>query len=83
MVFAEVASANGHLGDNITAALKLGDMSYLDLEFEWLDGLLANRDWVSGLLPSFLQAYYGSVSDNLDERGEPLLHWLKTRIEQN
>jgi hypothetical protein len=71
-----LAMATRELNLNINAALVLGDMSYLGTEIEWVEGLLKNHNIPGEALPTFLQAYYRAVRDQLDKRGEPVTHWL-------
>lgn len=73
--------ANTHLGLNITAALRLGDMDLLGVDVEWVEGLLGNYKLPRQLLDNYLDAYHQAAKINLDERGAPILNWLERVIE--
>jgi DNA-binding transcriptional MerR regulator len=69
--------ANTHLGLNIAAALKLGDMDLLGVDIDWVEGLLDNHKLPRQLLDNYLDAYFQAAKVNLDERGAPILNWLE------
>lgn len=68
--------ASREVGTNIDAALALGDMGYLGADMQWATGLLKNRQLSAEALSQYLQAYHASASDQMDERGEPIIEWL-------
>lgn len=69
---------NEELGNNIEAALQLGDLAMVSSNLGWVDGLLAhNPAQVSNLtLAGYLQAYHNVLASVLDQRGAPLLEWF-------
>ena len=71
-----LAMANRELGLNIGAALALGDMDFLGTDIEWVAGLLRNYRLPVEALYSYLHAYHQTVSEQLDERGEPIITWF-------
>jgi len=72
-----LAIANTHLALNIMAALRLGDMNFLEVDVEWAEGLLGSRELPRDLLYRYLEAYHQAAKANLDERGAPIVAWLE------
>jgi methanogenic corrinoid protein MtbC1 len=70
------------LGENITAGLQLGDMSYVSAEVEWLKTLLQFHEAQPEQLIYFMQAYAEAVEKNLDGHGKPILEWFAREIEK-
>jgi methanogenic corrinoid protein MtbC1 len=70
------------LGENITAALQLGDISYVSAEVDWLNVLLQFHDTQPGQLIRFLQAYSEAVKANMNGQGQPISEWFATEIEK-
>lgn len=68
--------ANNNLGNNIVAALRLGDMAFLGTNISWLEGLLDNYQHPPEHLSQYLLAYHEAATAQLDERGEPIIAWL-------
>jgi MerR family transcriptional regulator, light-induced transcriptional regulator len=71
-------NANNDLGNNIQAALSLGDMNVLDANLEWVHGLLANYHYrmPEAAMQPYLTAYREAVNRHLDDRGQPILDWF-------
>ena len=69
------------LGENIAAALQLGDMSYVSEEVEWLKVLLQFHEAQSEQLIHFMQAYSEAVKKNLNSSGKPIFEWLAAEVE--
>lgn len=70
------------LGENIAAALQLGDVSYVSSEVEWLKVLLQFHEAQSEQLIHFLQAYSDAVKKNLNGSGKLIFEWLDTEVEK-
>ena len=70
------------LGENIAAALQLGDMSYVSEEVEWLKVLLQFHEAQSEQFIHFMQAYSEAVKKNLNSQGKPVLEWLTAEVEK-
>jgi hypothetical protein len=73
--------ANTHLALNIMAALKLGDMSFLGADIEWVEGLLGNHRLPRELLYDYLDVYRQAAKAHLNERGAPVVDWLVRVVE--
>ena len=71
-----LALATRELGLNIGAALALGDMDYLGTDIEWVTGLLSNHRLPVETLYGYLDVYRQTVSEQLDERGQPIINGL-------
>ncbi len=70
------------LGDNITAAIQLGDMSYVSSEVDWLRSLLQFHEAQPGQLIHFMEAYGQAVNKNINGHGEPIAEWLASEVEK-
>lgn len=71
-------NANNDLGNNIQAALSLGDINLLDANLEWVHGLLANYHYrmPEAAMKPYLAIYREAIHHHLDERGEPIFNWF-------
>ncbi|MCA9872084.1 MAG: MerR family transcriptional regulator [Anaerolineales bacterium] len=71
-------NANRDLGDNIQAALALGDMDLLNHNLEWLQGLLVNFHYrmPEEVMKPYMAAYQKAAKEHLDQAGQPILEWL-------
>jgi DNA-binding transcriptional MerR regulator len=69
--------SNTHLALNIIAALKLGDMNFLGVDIDWVEGLLGNYRLPRQLLYEYLDVYRQAAKTHLDERGAPVVDWLE------
>lgn len=77
MPYGSIVNANTYLSRNLTAALELGDISFLGSEIEWVEGLLLNYNVDKAALPGYLKAYYQVAQQHLrGEDGRPILEWL-------
>ncbi|MCP5100319.1 MAG: hypothetical protein GY943_32610, partial [Chloroflexi bacterium] len=75
--------ANEDLGNNIEAALRLGDINLITASINWVHGLLMNHHYRMSerLMRRYISMYYDAAKANLDERGEPLFAWLLTLMQ--
>ncbi len=64
------------LGDNIAAALQLGDLDHLSEEMEWLKSLLHMYESEPQELSHFMKAYSDAVDEHINGQGEPIKTWL-------
>jgi hypothetical protein len=65
------------LGDNISAALQLGDLSYVSTEVDWLRTLLKSYDTPPQQLIYFMETYSQAVDQNINGQGKPIYEGLK------
>ena len=70
------------LGDNITAALQLGDISHVSTEVDWLRTLLQAYDTPPQQLIHFMEAYLQAVNQNINGQGNPISEWLSSEVER-
>ena len=70
------------LGENISAALQLGDMSLVSSEVEWLKALLQFHEAHPQQLIHFMQAYSDAVNRNINGQGKPILDWFAVEIDK-
>jgi methanogenic corrinoid protein MtbC1 len=78
----DIETGIGFLGENITAALQLGDMAHVSAEIDWLKGLLRSHGVSESQLTSFMQAYSNAVDRNIDGQGSPILAWFEGEIQR-
>ena len=60
------------LGENINAALQLGDMSYVSAEVDWLKTLLQSYETPPQQLIHFMETYSHAVEKNINGQGKPI-----------
>lgn len=71
------------LGDNIAAALQLGDLDHLSEEMEWLKSLLQMHASQTHELHNFMKAYSDAVDEHINGQGEPIKTWLRSYASEN
>jgi hypothetical protein len=79
MPTALLSNTNKELSDNIEAALRLGDMTMVEANLDWVKGLLLNNHsrLTEASLQHYLQQYYEAVKTVMDENlAAPLLDWF-------
>lgn len=64
------------LGDNITAALQLGDMNHVSDEMVWVKFLLHAYERPDEELINFMDAYAKAVNKHINGSGKPIYEWL-------
>jgi DNA-binding transcriptional MerR regulator len=67
------------LGDNIAAALQLGDMAYASNEIEWLKVLLRSHQKPPEELANFMKSYSRAVDKHINGQGRPIKAWLNAQ----
>ncbi|HJQ13808.1 MAG TPA: B12-binding domain-containing protein [Anaerolineales bacterium] len=70
------------LGENIAAALQLGDTSYVSEEVAWLKVLLKFHEAQPEQLIHFLEAYCEAVNQNMNSEGKLISDWFTAEIEK-
>ncbi len=68
------------LGDNIIAALQLGDMEHVSNEMEWLKVLLQTHQRPAQELVDFMNNYSRAVDKHINGQGEPIKAWLREQV---
>lgn len=78
---ASLTDMNEEFSNNIEAALRLGDMTIVEANLEWVEGLLLNNHTrLSELsLQHYLQQYHNAIKSVMDERAAPILDWFAER----
>ncbi len=70
------------LGDNIAAAIQLGDLSHVSTEVDWLKSFLQFHEAQPGQLIHLMEAYSQAVNKIIKEQGSPISEWLASEIEK-
>ena len=71
---------NDELGNNLWAALSLGDINLLTPNIKWIRGLLLNYQYhlPDAGLQGYLRAYSRAAMNILDTRGKLIVEWFDT-----
>jgi MerR family transcriptional regulator, light-induced transcriptional regulator len=64
------------LGDNISAALQLGDIDHVSDEMKWVKFLLQAYQHPDEELINFMDAYAEAVNKHINGSGKPIYEWL-------
>jgi methanogenic corrinoid protein MtbC1 len=72
-----------YLSRDILAAIKLGEISILSINIEWVHGMLSNVQVPDQVLSNFLQIYHQAVGEILGSNGAPVLDWLQSEIDHS
>ena len=70
------------LGENITAALQLGDLSHVSTEVDWLKILLRAYEANPQQLIHFMETYSEAVNRNITGQGKPIFAWLANEVQK-
>ena len=71
-----IDEANAFFSSRLTAALELGDPAYLEVDLEWVKGLLAGHQFPAERLNQYLAAYSHAIRVVMGEVGNPIGDWL-------
>ena len=71
--------ATQQLGNNLAAALSLGNIEALKVEKAWIEGLLREHNQSAKTLGSFITAYAKSIDSAMGKEGQPISDWLRTQ----
>ncbi len=74
--FDALETATTYLGDELAAALDLGNPDYLTPDISWVRALIINNHLPASILVDFLRAYRQSVSQGLGEKAALILAWF-------
>jgi methanogenic corrinoid protein MtbC1 len=69
------------LGDNISAALTLGNMEHATAEVDWVKYLLHAYEQSEEELIQFIDAYAKAIDKHINGSGKPILNWLKAETQ--
>jgi hypothetical protein len=73
---------NTFFSDGLSAALLLGDISFMEPDLMWANELISKRNGSSDLLVPYLQAYSSAIHHELGETATPITTWLDRMIAQ-
>lgn len=76
VTFEQVQAVNTYLADELSAALELGDISYVEPDMAWLMGYLADQKASTDLLNPYLAAYLKAVDMTMGEAGGSIKEWI-------
>ncbi len=72
--------ANQFMGNNIIAALHLGNMNYLNSEIDWLNMMLKSQNLPLKIVSDYLSSYVRAVRAHLKDQGQPIAQWLDYQL---
>jgi hypothetical protein len=78
----DLMSGIAHLGNNIAAALQLGDMNYVSGEIEWLKTLVKAHERPMQELADFIASYASAVEQHINGSGRPICDWLSSEVDR-
>ena len=78
-----IVNANIFLGNNIIAALQLGNLHFIDSELDWLDTIIRVNQLPTQIVSEYLRLYAGSLKKHMAEDGKAIVTWLEKQYEQN
>jgi DNA-binding transcriptional MerR regulator len=70
------------LGENITAALQLGNMNLVSAEVDWLRTLLRAYETPPQQLIHLMETYLRAVNKNINGSSHPIIDWFTVEIEK-
>ncbi len=68
--------------DALLAALRLGELDLLTEYVEWLGDLRSEAYGSAQIVPALLFAYRDATKAHLNEKGQPIVHWLEGQLAQ-
>ena len=73
-----LTNTNFEFGNDIEAALHLGSLELININLDWVKGLLNNFNIYTPqtILTNYLRQYHQAVKVVMDERAAPILNWL-------
>jgi MerR family transcriptional regulator, light-induced transcriptional regulator len=72
-----ITNANIFMGDNIIAALQLGDLDFIDSELDWLEILIKVNHLPPQVVAGYLKTYANAVERHMPEHGHLISDWLE------
>lgn len=78
----DIKTGTQFLGDNITAALQLGNMSHVSTEVDWLKTLLQAYETPPQQLIQFMRTYSKAVDQTINGQAKPMLDWFAAEIQK-
>ena len=71
-----VDTSTQFLGDNIIAALQLGDLSLIEGEIDWVRSLLKSHNIPDQVLGMYMRLFAEAVHQNINGAGKSITDWL-------
>jgi DNA-binding transcriptional MerR regulator len=75
-----ISEANYFFGNGLTAALELGDPSFLEADLEWVNRLLTNRRISSERLIAYLATYSHALHKEIGKASIPITDWIRSYL---
>lgn len=76
IALSSVGVASAHLGQQVTAALALGDLGLIETQIEWLASMLGSRAIRSDSIAAYIRAYSQAAGQILGSSNPTLTDWL-------
>ncbi len=74
------STAHKFMGDNIIAALHLGNMSFLDSEIDWLTVMVKSYHLPTSVVSGYLEMYKRAVQTQLGEHAGLIVDWFDKQL---
>jgi MerR family transcriptional regulator, light-induced transcriptional regulator len=78
----DIETAIHFLGENIVAALQLGDISHVSAEIDWLQGLLQSHGSSAHQLVYFMETYARAIDKHINGQGKPIFEWISAETQR-
>ncbi len=73
-----LVTAHKFFGNNLVAALQLGDLHFMDGEMDWLRVLLQANHLPEKIVSEYVQAYATATHLHLGDKGQLILAWMES-----
>ncbi len=73
-----IETANFFFGNELAAALELGDPAFLASDLEWIRSLIRQHNLAPQLLQQYLLAYAQIGRESIGESGDQLFNWIES-----
>ena len=74
---------NVYFSNELSAALALGDLNFLETEIQWVKGLLGGHVVSDDQLHSYLAVYSRAIASVLGDAGGPITEWIESYLAQH
>jgi len=75
-----IPEANYFFGNELTAALELGDPAFLEADLDWVERLAAGRQISSGRVTSYLAIYSHALCKEIGKSSIPITDWISNYL---
>lgn len=78
-----IDEANTYFGNRLSAALELGDITFLEVDMDWVKRLLASRQIAASQMYPYLTAYSQAAAETMGDGSAPITGWIASYLANN